>query len=148
MAGNSSNHDSNNGDGRPPFESEAISGDEGPLRDTMRRLVLVLLEEAVARAYDRIVVVQGETGCPVHFLRGDESLEMDALPSRLFGEFEAQVARMCGREVGPGQGTFTTCLKKTETSAKAFARVRVSVVFDGSSLRFTITEVERQSAEL
>jgi hypothetical protein len=141
MGTDSANGNSRNGNGRGPFEEATVSDEDGrPLPDVFERLVTVMLSEAVARRCSEILVDVGEDCCPVHFVRGSERLKIDSLPVRLFGPLKDRVARMCRKEDCQGQGTFTSSLKRTETSAKAYAGVKVAVDFADSGLRLTITD--------
>jgi hypothetical protein len=144
MGIDSGSNGSENGNGRGPV-NDGLRPDEEPAHDVFGRLVVVMLREAVARRSNEIQIDVGEDCCPVHFVRGTENLEMDSLPVRIFGPFKDHVASMCGKEDCQGQGTFSATLKGTETSAKAYGEVKVSVVFGDSSLRLTIANVQNTS---
>ena len=149
MVIDSTGNGSENGNGHGPFEgSEIWSNDEGPIQDVVDRLVLVIVREAVSLRCSEIQVDVGEECCPVHFVRGNEKLERDSLPVRLFGPFKDRVAQMYGKgkEDNQGQGTFSALLKRTETSAKAYGEARVSVTFGSSSLRLTITDFKSMAS--
>jgi hypothetical protein len=135
---------SGNGEGARPFDGAVVWVEgEGPLRDTLGKLVEVLLAEAVARRSSEIIVEVGEDCCPVHFVRGSEQLEMDALPVWLFGPFKDRIVRMCGKDIDENNGTVTITLKKSETSVKSDTEVQVSVAFGESSLRLIFAEIKR-----
>lgn len=139
MGTDSADGGSGNGNGRFPYGEVWIEG-EGPLQDPIGRLVILMLAEAVALRCSEIEIDVVEDCCPVHFVRGDERLERDAPPVRLFRPLKDRLARMCGQAAGDGQGTFTAALKKSQTGTKVDGEVSVSVVFGDASLRLTITD--------
>jgi hypothetical protein len=125
---------SSNGNGHG---HDQVWDDEGPVHDPIGRLVTVLLNEAVKRGCGGIVVDLGGDGCPVHFLRDSEMLEMDSLPLMLYPSLEERLIRLCGGEC-QNHGTFSTSLKRTETSSAAYCDVQVTVDFADPGLRLTL----------
>jgi hypothetical protein len=111
---------------------------KGASHDPLERLVILILREAVARRFNEIEIDDRELVCPVRFVRGNERLEIDPLPKRLFGAFKGRVARMCGKEDDQGEGTFVASLNLADTSERDYGEATVSVVFGDSSLRLTI----------
>ncbi len=137
----STNGGSGNGNASGPHRATVWVLGEGPVHDALGQIVVVMLTEAVARRCSEIVVGLGEDCCPVHFIRGNEQLEMDSMPVRLFDPLKDRIAQMCGNKGCQGEGTFISSLKKSKTSSQVGAQVQVSVVFGDSSLRLTISDV-------
>jgi hypothetical protein len=125
------------------YHEHRVSGHEVVAHDPFERLVILMLREAIAKHSNGIEIDDREPVCPVHFVQGDERLEMTPLPKSLFGPFKDRVARMCGKEDDEDQGTFVVSLNLADTSEKTYGEANVSVVFGDSSLRLTIVEFTR-----
>jgi hypothetical protein len=142
MNGDSNGRD-DNGDGRVPHAE--LWADGKRVHDAPGKLVNVLVAECVKRGYREILIELGEDSSPVQFARGDERLEMDTMPRQLFAVIKERLARLCG-SINEGQGTFTTSLKRTETSAKPWLQVQVRVTFADKSVRLTVADANTPSA--
>jgi len=140
MRNGSTSNGTGNGNRQGPVDSGECWADGEPVRDPLGELLKALLSEALAKRSNQIQIDICEDRCRVRFVRGSEYLEMDKIPQRFFAPLTDRIARKCGKPGPTGQGDFSTFLKKTETSAKAYGKVKVSVVFGDSHLRLTITD--------
>jgi hypothetical protein len=130
-------------------ETRVFYGGTGPQKksaindathDPLQRLVVLILREAIALQCDGIEVSRGhEPTCSIIYLRGDQKIPREPFPVRLFDGFSLGLARLCGLEDGRGAGAFLV-------SEEEFGAFNVSVVFEDSCLRLTITETQDQTA--
>ncbi len=109
-------------------ENGTAYNDEGE-ESAVRRLLVLILSEALKAGRSETQIGPGETAFPVQFVRQDEVLVRDSLPKRVFRLLRDHIAAKCGKLDSKGHGSF-------EASIPQIGRdLEVSVVVGNSEFR-------------
>jgi hypothetical protein len=118
--------------------TETGSDGEHIVDNPIERLAMLMIREAVQLHCHEIQLDVVDNACPMHYLRGDERLERDTLPQRLFAPLRDHLARVCGQPIGAEPQTFLTSVRTTDTASERPLQVEVSVTGSENGLRLTI----------
>ena len=127
------NESQNNGSGGEESHFfEYLHGMPTPVIDPIARLVHLLVAEAFAAHCDQVHIDCRDDECTVHYLRGNELLPRDSMPSRLFRPVKSHIAGLCAVDGKVAEGSYSVAVSENQPD------IQVVVAFAESSLRLRL----------